>query len=320
MANKTLFNEEEFEALDYLPHLAVMIYFKAIRPYMDYSTGITGIKRGISYRQFAEETEVETVRGRHSDKSGKVTLDSIRNAVQRLEKAGLIVKIPADKKLIFKLPLATINNSVQMMSTTSTPETTTTSAPQAKPAPVEDLDAWRGDMNPTPKTPMNPTHQGSGNNINTTTTYEPIENTSESGGGDFSLIFDNKITETEKKAIRKALPETDEETAQALLDELAGVMQTQEVKSKVSYFVGIVRRFKSGEFIPTAGITVAERRTRNEQQRQEALARQKQSRIPKEQRTNSKKTQEGRAKMRQMIGKSNGRPATNKNRITETEG
>lgn len=310
MAKKILINEAEFDALDYLPHLAVMIYFKAIRPYMDYATGITGLKRGISLRQFAEETEVQTQRGRHTSKSGMVSKDSLRNAVQCLENAGLLLKLPADKKLVFKLPLASTNSSNSTMNPTSAPQTNPTSTPQAEAAELQAFDEFRNEMNPIPKPPMNPTHQDSGKNIITTTTnYNLNTNTQKpvkqvvSGGGDFVLIFDKRLSETEKRAISNAIPTDNEETAQALVDELAGVMQTQEIKSNVSYFHGIVRRFNSGEFIPTAGIAIAERRANNEKQRVEARQRHDEMTKPKAERASGEKTAAGREAMKALTRK-----------------
>jgi len=55
MAKKILLNENEFEAFEGLPHLAIVLYIKAMRPFMDYQTGITGWKRGISYQSMKEE-------------------------------------------------------------------------------------------------------------------------------------------------------------------------------------------------------------------------------------------------------------------------
>jgi hypothetical protein len=309
MAKKILLNEDEFVAFEGLPHLAIVLYIKAIRPFMDYQTGITGWKRGISYQSMGEELYIEHERGRHTSASGSPTRDSLRNAVQSLVNIGLLSKIPADKRLVFQLNKATVNNSVKTMTPTSAPQTTPTPATQAEPAPAQSFDAYQVDMNPTPQTPMNPTPQVSGKNLSITTTTNlktdiPNQNGSGGGGGcDFNnLIFDKKLSDREIKAIKKALPTDNQEDAQALIDELVGAMATKEVKSKVSYFNALVKSFKAGEFIPMAGIEVLERRERVAIEKQEAIENRKQQVRYKENRS-SETTTAGRAAMKALVNK-----------------
>ena len=52
-------NQQERAALKGIPHLPRLLYLEGIRPYMDYGTGIVGIKRGISYQSLGEELYVE---------------------------------------------------------------------------------------------------------------------------------------------------------------------------------------------------------------------------------------------------------------------
>lgn len=61
-------NDEEREALRGLPMLAREIYVFALRPFMDFATGIVGERRGISWKSIAEELYVEP---HHSIKGGE---------------------------------------------------------------------------------------------------------------------------------------------------------------------------------------------------------------------------------------------------------
>lgn len=56
-------NDEEREALRGLPMLAREIYVFALRPFMDFATGIVGERRGISWKSIAEELYVEPHQG-----------------------------------------------------------------------------------------------------------------------------------------------------------------------------------------------------------------------------------------------------------------
>ena len=52
-------NSEELETLCGLPHIQQLAYLRGIRPYMDVKTGVTGIKRRISYQSIAEQLYIE---------------------------------------------------------------------------------------------------------------------------------------------------------------------------------------------------------------------------------------------------------------------
>ncbi len=98
-------NQQERNALKGLPHLSRLTYLEALRPYMDYSTGIVGIKRGISYQSLREELYVEPHTGYVN--SGSPSKQQIRRAIETLVRAGLIVIQSIGKKLILKCELAT---------------------------------------------------------------------------------------------------------------------------------------------------------------------------------------------------------------------
>jgi len=105
-----MINYKEMSALKGLPHLQQLLYLCGIKPFMDYRTGIAGIKRGISYQSLAEELYVEP----HSGiKSGSPSKDQIRRAIKGLETQGLLRVQSSDWKLVFQCLLASTDISEQ---------------------------------------------------------------------------------------------------------------------------------------------------------------------------------------------------------------
>ncbi|HAT8743680.1 TPA: hypothetical protein JBA44_15805, partial [Legionella pneumophila] len=96
-------NGEELEAMSGLPHIQQLAYLRGIRPYMDVKTGITGIKRRISYQSIAEQLYIEPHQG---IKSQSFSRDQVRRAISGLTRAGLIEVQSEGKQLILKCPLA----------------------------------------------------------------------------------------------------------------------------------------------------------------------------------------------------------------------
>ena len=103
-------NSKERSALYGLPYTYQLVYLLGIRPYMDFTSGIVGIKRGISYQSLTEELYVEPQPG---IKAYKPSIQQMRRAVSGLEKKGLVNRESEGKHLILKCVLATADNSVQ---------------------------------------------------------------------------------------------------------------------------------------------------------------------------------------------------------------
>ncbi|WP_367607893.1 hypothetical protein [Legionella sp. W05-934-2] len=103
-------NTEELEALYGLPHTQQLAYLRGIRPYMDVKTGITGIKRGISFQSIAEQLYIEPHQGIKSESYSRA---QVRRGIEGLERVGLIQNQSKDQKLILKCLLASRDYSVQ---------------------------------------------------------------------------------------------------------------------------------------------------------------------------------------------------------------
>lgn len=103
-------NDDEREALRGLPMLAREIYVFGLRPFMDFSTSIVGIKRGVSWKSIAEELYVEPHQG---IKGGEPSEKELRRALVWLQKAGLLGQNQAERRLVFELLLATRDQSAR---------------------------------------------------------------------------------------------------------------------------------------------------------------------------------------------------------------
>jgi hypothetical protein len=110
-----LLSDEELQALEGLPHLHRCLYIFGIRRYMDYQTGITGIKREISYKSLSEEVYVNPHQGFKN--TGSLSRDQIKRALIVLEQAGLIkrksIVTKEEKQLILECELAKSAKSIQ---------------------------------------------------------------------------------------------------------------------------------------------------------------------------------------------------------------
>jgi hypothetical protein len=105
-----LLSDDELDVLVGLSPLNAHLYVFGIRRYMDYKTGIVGIKRGISYQSLSEIGSTNEEQGRHTSKCNKLTRNIIRRSLENLEKVGLIkrdsIRTKDKKKLILTCVLA----------------------------------------------------------------------------------------------------------------------------------------------------------------------------------------------------------------------
>ena len=119
----TQWNSEEDAALDYLPHVDQVIYLRGIRRRMNYHTGITGIDAPISYAWLGQLTDVHPEIGSNAAPKARMTLSAIRCSLARLERAGLIERLPNnDRRLVFRCLLASREQSVSRRNSRGTAE------------------------------------------------------------------------------------------------------------------------------------------------------------------------------------------------------
>lgn len=137
--------DAELDALQGLPLGAQVLYLREIRRYMDYSTGVTGIIRRISWQGLREVLEVEPRPGVARELPSK---DQVRRLAGWLERAGLIRNISdvTGKQLIFRLPLAPSDTSVQIKAAINPPQSRHSEAATNPTQPNANNDGALGDF------------------------------------------------------------------------------------------------------------------------------------------------------------------------------
>lgn len=151
------YNEDEDAALEYLPHTDQVLYLRGLRKNMDFSSGIVGVRRAISYQMFKELLEVNRKRG-STKPSYAPTKDELRACIARLIKAGLIERLHIDtgsriERLVFKLPLAHVG---YRSAPSEEPQLVAVATP---PAETSDVAGPSAVVNPSGKNGLNPIHQ-----------------------------------------------------------------------------------------------------------------------------------------------------------------
>ena len=121
---------EEISALMGLPYLQQVTYLLGIRPHMDNTTSLVGVKRGISYQSLAETLYVEPHQG---IQSGSPSRQQLRRVIKALERAGLVYIQSDDKQLILKCLLANSNYCVQNKADTNPTQQADTNPTQRQP-------------------------------------------------------------------------------------------------------------------------------------------------------------------------------------------
>ena len=109
-------SDDEEDALRGLRLDARLLYLMGIRPFMDYSTGIVGVKRIVCYKGFRELLEVAPDRGSRLGAVSAPSKSLVRNLLVLLERHGLVEKIPQRRRvdaMVFKLPLAIVDEKIR---------------------------------------------------------------------------------------------------------------------------------------------------------------------------------------------------------------
>lgn len=94
--------------MDYLPHVAQVLYLRILRRRMDFATGVVGLTCKLSYQLIGEWLEVRPP-AKSTKPVVRLTVSEIRSAITQLERSGLIVRVEKDGEvlpLVFFLPFA----------------------------------------------------------------------------------------------------------------------------------------------------------------------------------------------------------------------
>lgn len=246
MAAVLLCNQEQ-EAMIGMPHLQCLLYIFGLRPHMDFSTGIVGLARGVSWQSLREALYVEPAAG---IKGGSPSKDQLRGAAKGLERAGLIKSKSTREKLIFECLLAQTDKNAQNKVTTKSPSKVTTCKPNVEAIISNIVTITKNDKVTTPPRVRDLKSTSSENAA------------SQNDDDDKNLIFSEKLRPVEIDAIGKLLKGFKQPLAQSMLDELAGHMSAKQINSPVGYFRTIVKDVKNGNWQPERAFRVEQGRAR----------------------------------------------------------
>ncbi|RNE89858.1 hypothetical protein [Marichromatium sp. AB31] len=224
---RTAWNESEDDALHGLPWSAQLIYLRALRPHMDYASGIVGQRRGISLRGLAETLHVEHGQGRRD--AGDPSQKAIRHALELLEKAGLIEKIPADRRLVFRLPLADTDSSASEKWGRRVADVGQSKRGRQKPSNDAASPEMRGRREADPEAGKRGTHPDTGIPEETTPHTPPSFALPDSVDPDIWREF-----EAHRREIRKPLTDRARKTNAKILAPLTTEQQRQVVEATIS--------------------------------------------------------------------------------------
>ena len=281
-------NDAELQALAGEAADVVQLYLVALRPRMDFKTGVIGRRVRISYQALREWTERwgrPGVRYHAHDKS------KLQRLLARLEHIGLLRRVTTNCDLVFACPLADADHCVQKKADTKSIQPV---APQ-KPKQHKALRPSRT----AARTPKADTHPESGNTLTpppTSSLHTPImgipttaclgqptvtpgrivaetdcsEELAEGGSESASLvgiIWPTGLTRAQQQYLKRSTAALSARLIQRLLDEWQGAQRAGIVRQPWSYYQQLLRSATTqGEAWTTVyADTVAAQRVRDQQ-------------------------------------------------------
>lgn len=251
-------NGEELSRLAGLPDIQFRLYVVA-RQFMDWSTGIVGLKRGVSWQSLREELYIEPAPG---IKGGAPSKDQVRRAADGLMRAGLIQfskKNGESFSLVFKCLLASVDNSVQNKAAIKPPLLPAT--PEAAPLLAESEKAATPEQAKAATPPSV---------LDIYIPPPPKQDRDIPEVGGVGVEYSKIIKPQSIQAIETYLKAANPADHQALIDDLAGNLSQASgkglpVANQAGYFRRIMERYKAGDWAPELAHIGAAMRQREQQ-------------------------------------------------------
>lgn len=256
---------------------------------MDYSSGVVGKARGISYQSIGEFLYIEP---RPGVKTVQVSRESIRRAVSRLESIGLINRIGLKDCLIFRMPFAQQDKYARKKADRgATPHS---DSPKAAPLLDSGAKADRGVKAQADTPPV------SGISILLTSSSIEPSYTSENKNDDDDekLIYHRTLHQDTRTAIQKMLKGFNPEVRQELLDELSGYINLNRIRATPEgLMLAMIKSYKAGGFSPTMAHKVRAARERPPERPQQSTAK-----TPEQKKQSIAAARKGLATVHQILG------------------
>ncbi|RKF33376.1 hypothetical protein [Paraburkholderia fungorum] len=249
--------EAEMQALYGLGYEAIALYVMAIRPRMDFATGMVGIAPRISWQALREWIYVEP---RQGVKATVPSIEAIRRIARQLEKAGLLRCESTEKNLVFRTLLAETDSCVQKKADrkpTGQADTRKPSAVKAQRPETDRVQSAKADTHPVSGEALT--------NTSSATTYVSRGDEAKGGGG-VALIWPENLEINKRAAMTTLMGGLASDLKQQILDEWQGAIQAGGIRYPAKFFASMINDAKSGVFMPEhAGRVSAGRETRKKQ-------------------------------------------------------
>ncbi|MFM0367885.1 hypothetical protein [Paraburkholderia aspalathi] len=237
--------EAEMQALYGLGYEAIALYVMAIRPRMDFATGMVGVAPRISWQALREWIYVEP---RQGVKAMVPSIEAIRRIARQLEKAGLLRCESTEKNLVFRALLAETDSCVQKKADRKPTGQTDTrkSAPVKAQRPEADrVQSAKADTHPVSGEPPS--------NTSSASTYAVGgKSAAQSGGGGCdALIWPENLQPSQRDAMALLMNGLGSEAIrQEILDEWRAATRGGSIRYPSKFFAKLVIDAKSGVFMP----------------------------------------------------------------------
>ena len=248
----------ELMALSGLPFAAVALYVLAMRPRMDYRTGMLGNAPRISWQALSEWCRVESRQGVAEERLSEWQL---RRLADHLERAGLVDRRSATNErtgtLVFRLPLADRDSSVQKNPAgMSAGKSAGVPHREEHPNPAG-MSAGKSAGHPEPRFSKE-TSSSSSPSVD-------VETVADDDDDEPGLIYPQTLTPSQKASAERKVRSLPKGVRQRAIDELTGYLiarssQGNPIRSPLAYLERIITSAQAAGWEPAHADEIAARR------------------------------------------------------------
>jgi len=248
----------ELMALSGLPFAAVALYVLAMRPRMDYRTGMLGNAPRISWHALSEWCRVESRQGVAEERLSEWQL---RRLADHLERAGLVDRRSATNErtgtLVFRLPLADRDSSVQK-NPAGISAGKSAGVPQREEHPnPAGMSAGKSAGHPEPRFSKETSSSSS--------TSVDVETVADDDDDEPGLIYPQTLTPSQKASAARKVRSLQKGVRQRAIDELTGYLiarssQGNPIRSPLAYLERIITSAQAAGWEPAHADEIAARR------------------------------------------------------------
>jgi len=248
----------ELMALSGLPFAAVALYVLAMRPRMDYRTGMLGVAPRISWQALSEWCRVESRQGMAEE---RLTERQLRRLADHLERAGLVDRRSTTNErtatLVFRLPLADRDSSVQKKAV---------GMPEGKSVGVLHREKQPKAVGmPEGKSVGHPEPRFTDETSSSSLPSVDASQAADEDDDDLELIYPQTLTPSQRASAERKVRQLPKGVRQRAIDELTGYLiarssQGNPIRSPIGYLDRIIESAKAAGWEPAHADEISARR------------------------------------------------------------